>query len=85
MNPNTYDAIYAKLKSVSDSLGETLDSVQIVVTMQDGDETVLVTAGSGSFHARWASVRELVMQWDEYTREEARSAAFIAESSPDEP
>lgn len=85
MSPETQEAAYARLKAVSDSLGEVFDSVHIVVTLQEGDESSVITAGSGSFYARWASMRELVLQWDEYAREEARSAVIIGDvEGPDE-
>lgn len=66
MTEETHAAAYARLKQISDSLTEVFDSCQIIVTLQDGDESAVFTAGSGSFYARWASLRELVLQWDEF-------------------
>lgn len=79
MTEETHAAAYARLKQIADSLTEVFDSCQIVVTLQDGDEAAVFTAGSGSFYARWASLRELVLQWDEFTREEARQSAIAEE------
>ena len=85
MTEETHDAAYARLKQIADSLTEVFDSCQIIVTMQDGDEAAVFTAGSGNYYARWASVRELVLQWDEYTREEARQSAFVEDEDGAEP
>lgn len=82
MTEETHAAAYARLKQIADSLTEVFDSCQIVVTLQDGDEAAVFTAGSGSFYARWGSLRELVLQWDEFTREEARQSAVIEEDEP---
>lgn len=84
MTPETHEAAYAKLKEIADSLTEVFDSAQVVVTMQDGDEAAVFTAGSGNYYARWASLRELVLQWDEFTMEEARQSAFV-EPEEDDP
>ena len=82
MTEETHAAAYARLKQIADSLTEVFDSCQIVVTLQDGDEAAVFTAGSGSFYARWASLRELVLQWDEFTREEARQSAVVEDDGP---
>lgn len=85
MTEETHAAAYVRLKQIADSLTEVFDSCQIVVTLQDGDESAVFTAGSGSFYARWASLRELVLQWDEFTREEARQSAVVEEDGPPPP
>jgi hypothetical protein len=85
LTEETHAAAYVRLKQIADSLTEVFDSCQIVVTLQDGDESAVFTAGSGSFYARWGSLRELVLQWDEFTREEARQSAVIEEDGDTPP
>lgn len=56
-------------------LGEHFDSVRIIATVanlsEDGTE-MKFSAGSGSLYAQQGSVRELLVMWEEFTREHAR-------------
>ena len=57
-------------------LGEHFDSVQIIATIQNSDESEVDTSmssGSGSLYARLAATREWVITQDEYVRAKARS------------
>lgn len=79
----------AAVDQAAASLGEHFDAVQIVAVVTDPDgtpEEVMVAGGSGSFYARWAATRELVLRWDTYTKEHAKGIANgPGESEPDEP
>lgn len=74
--PSRIDLLQMMLDRAAEALGEQLDGVQIVATYSEGDSTTLLSAGSGSFHARWAACREQTMIWDEQVREAARMNLF---------
>jgi hypothetical protein len=78
------DLLQAMLDRAAEALGEQLDGVQIVATYSEGDTTTLLSAGSGSFHARWAACREQVLIWDEQAREAARMNLFEQDEDTDE-
>lgn len=56
----------------ADELSQVFDSIQIIATLSEGENDISLSVGKGSFFSRWASTREVVLQWDEYTKENAR-------------
>ena len=71
------------------NLGEHFDAVQIIAVYTDESgsrEEAMVAGGSGSFYARWAATRELVLRWDQFTKEHAKGIANEpSEAEPEEP
>lgn len=84
MTDADHESAHARLKSVADNLGEVFDSVQIIVTMQEGDEPCMITVGSGSFHARWASVREVAQDFEHAVQQARDGVLFPEGEDPDE-
>lgn len=78
MNPAREEQIQAAIDQAAASLGEHVDAVQIVcvVVDPDGEEEAMVHGGSGSFYTRWAATRELVMHWDQYTKQCAKDRTY---------
>lgn len=73
MNPDEAQKI---LKQASTSLGEYFDSVRIIVTAENGDSFALHSFGSGSYYAQLGAVRDWLIHQEEYSRTNARAAAF---------
>lgn len=56
------------LQAEVNKLSARFDSVQIIATRQDGDNTVAIYAGFGNWFAREGSVREWVLKQEHSTR-----------------
>jgi len=70
------EELVSLIKRHAQELGEHVDSVQIIATIQNSDESgedTSMSAGSGSLYARLAATREWVITQDEYVRAKARS------------
>lgn len=67
----TQKVLVEEAKRIKEALG--LDSVEIVATYMDADEsTNTMSGGAGNFHARTSSMRSVLIQRDEQYREHAR-------------
>lgn len=53
-------------------LMEHFESVQIIATKIEGDETIAASKGDGNWYARVGSVRDWLAQQDERTREQVK-------------
>lgn len=79
MKPEREAQLQEAIDRAAASLGEYVDAVQIVCVVTDpdgGEEESMVHGGSGSFYARWAATRELVMHWDQYTKQYAKDRTY---------
>lgn len=74
MNDKECDRLQRRVQGCAASLMEHLDSVQIIATKKDGDESVRFQVGRGSWYERYGAVKDWIYKEEERSRGEARGA-----------
>lgn len=66
------DELVKIIRSHASKIMEHVDSVQIIATVKDGEDTTFLQVGLGNWFARFGSVREWLIKQEERTREDER-------------